>query len=287
MRKTEADDAPSSLTVLLTGAASGIGRNLAGHLARRGHRLLLADLDEDGLLSTLTELDGEPGDRITRVLDVRDPEGWRAALGAVEERWGPLDVLLNVAGVIAPGFVHETELADIDRQLDVNVRGVVLGTRLAAERMVAAGRGHVVNIASLAGLAPVPGIAVYSATKFAVRGFSLAANLELAPRGVTVTVVCPDLVDTPMLDLQLDFPEQAALTFSGPGALSPDDVSRAVLHALETRPREVVLPWSRGWMARIASLFPGVGAALRGPLARKGRRRIEWLRARRGDRSRS
>src|SRR5205823_4569252 len=110
--------------------------------------------------------------------------------------------------------------------------------------------GHIINIASMAALAPIPGISLYSASKYAVRGFSLAAAQELRAHGVYVTVVCPDAVQTPMLDAQLAH-DEAAATFSGPRLLTVEEVGRAIIgQGLARRPLEIYLPPSRGWLAR-------------------------------------
>ncbi len=118
-----------------------------------------------------------------------------------------------------PGHTPELLDGDVELQIGVNLKGVIYGTREAARLMLRqpdlARRGHIVNIASLAALAPIPGLTVYSATKYAVRAFSLAAAEELRPLGIAVTVVCPDAVKTPMLDLQVGY-EEAALTFTAP-----------------------------------------------------------------------
>lgn len=272
-----------SRTVLVTGASSGIGRRCAELLVAAGDNVLAVDVN-DAALQELAR--GWPAPRAgVRRLDVRDAASWQAALDDVIERWGRVDVLLNIAGVLLPGRAHEAPLESIERQLDVNAKGVMFGTRLAAERMVRQGRGHIVNVASLAALVPVPGIGVYSATKFAVRGYSLAAARELAPHGVTVSVLCPDLVNTPMLDAQLDH-EEAALAFSGPRALTADEVARCVVERiLVTREREVWIPTYRGWLARVSELFPRLADRIYGALARQGRRtQLGWVEKKRGPR---
>src|SRR4030095_1574525 len=105
-------------------------------------------------------------------LDVTDPKSWQAALERVRTMWGELDVLYNIAGYLAPGWAAEVRLEDIGRHLDINVKGVMYGTRLAAEMMLAQRHGHIVNIGSMAAYVPVPGLSLYSASKFAVRAFS-------------------------------------------------------------------------------------------------------------------
>jgi NAD(P)-dependent dehydrogenase (short-subunit alcohol dehydrogenase family) len=257
---------------LITGAASGIGRHLTGLLARHGFRLLATDANEQGLEQAARE-EGWPADRVVpHPLDVRRPNAWEAALDTLEQHHGPVDLLLNVAGVLKPAWVADIADADVDLMIDVNVKGVIYGTRAAARRMVPRGQGHIVNFGSLASLGPVPGLGVYSTSKFAVRGFSLAAAVELRERGVAVSLVMPDAVQTPMLDLQVGY-EEAALTFSGSRALTVEDIGEAVVQrVLTTRPIEIALPTGRGLLARLAGDFPEAARSLRPLLVRTGRR---------------
>lgn len=277
---------------LITGCASGLGRHLTGAALRRGHQVLATDLDFDALQEAAEEdawIHGSKAERCALLpLDVTSPEDWDHALDAVPERFeAPLDVLINNAGYLDPGWVHELSPEQIERQLAVNTRGTILGTRAAAQVMIgpaedtgpAGGhRGHIVNIASLAGVAAIPGISVYSASKFAVRGFSLAAAEELAPRGIAVTAVCPDAIATPMLDLQLDY-EEAALSFSAPRILAVEDVEDVLFRVvLPKRPLEVLLPRSRGWTAKLANLFPRITRPIAARLRKVGERKRQKLR---------
>lgn len=266
-----------SKVFLVTGAASGIGRRAAELLVQRGERVLALDVDEVSLRHVAR---GWPEDRaVIRRHDVRQPADWEAALEDATRRWGRVDVLMNIAGVLIPGHVHETPVAAIERQLDVNVKGVMLGTRIVGDRLARQGHGHIINVGSLASLVPVPGIGVYSASKFAVRAFTLIAARELAPSGVAVSLLCPDLVNTPMLDAQLGH-EEAALAFSGPRALTVDEVVTCLLdRLLVTREREVWLPTYRGWLARLSEVVPRVADTIYGVLERHGRRHQQaWLR---------
>lgn len=261
---------------LITGAASGIGRALAGHLAAEGHRVIATDVDEAGLDAARAE-DRWPAETVvTTALDVRDPGAWERVLALAEERFGRLDVLCNVAGYLRPGHAHEQSHDEVERHIDINVKGTLHGTLAAARRMVAQKSGHIVNISSLAGVAPIPGLTLYSASKFAVRGFSLAVAAELRPHGVHVTVICPDAVKTPMLDKQLAYAE-AALTFSGK-QLGTDEVTRAIATALDKRPLEVMLPASRGRLAQLATLLPGLQPYLEPVLRWRGSRTQSRLR---------
>ena len=262
---------------LVTGCASGIGRHLTGALLERGHRVLATDVD----VQALDAAGPWPADCCRRErLDVRDPGDWERVLEIARRDWSGLDVVANVAGYLRPGRAGEVTVEDVHRHFDVNVKGVVFGTRAAAGLMIPQGGGHVINVASLASLAPIPGIALYSASKYAVRAFSLAAAEDLRPRGVAVTVVCPDAVATPMLDRQLDHPE-AALTFTAPRILTAEDVTRVVLgRVLKRRPLLVTLPRHRGLLARLADLSPRSARLLAKILERRGRHRQQALRER-------
>lgn len=255
------------MVAIVTGAASGIGRHFAGELAANNFQLVVADVNEAGLAAAFNEGPGT----LLFPLDVRIAEQWRTLIAATLERFGRIDYLFNIAGIIQPGFITETGIEWIDRHMDINAKGVMYGTKLVSEVMIQQGAGHIVNIASLAGVAPIKGISLYSASKYAVRGFSLAAGYELRPHGVFVTVVCPDLVDTPMLDLQLHYPKEAALTFSGPQKpLLVEDISRILWRAMKNKPLEVLYPATRGWLARLGNLLPALGGFLDARLTRKG-----------------
>ena len=147
-----------------------------------------------------------------------------------------------------------------------------------------AARGHIINMASLAGVSPTPGTAIYSATKFGLRAVSIAAAIELRPRGVYVTVICPDLVNTALFDQHVEDadPEAAALVFSGPRALTVDEVSEAIFRAMCDRPLEIDLPFSRGLLAKLSSAVPGLLLALYGLLTRRGIKQFERARRERG-----
>jgi 3-oxoacyl-[acyl-carrier protein] reductase len=269
---------------LLTGCASGIGRHLAEVLLAAGHQVFATDLDEHRLREHAAAHPAAwPSDRsYLRRLDVTQASAWELVFAEAERVMGRVDVLINIAGYLLPGFVGDFDPDSVHRHLDVNTKGVIFGTHTAARHMLARGDGHIVNIASIAGLAPVPGIALYSASKYAVRAFSLAAAQELRPRGVAVSVVCPDAVQTPMLDLQVGYRE-AALTFSGTRVLTVADVADAIVRrVLPHRPLELHLPRSRALLARLADLFPQTSLWLRPILERRGRARQQQLQRQRG-----
>ncbi|MRG93210.1 SDR family NAD(P)-dependent oxidoreductase [Polyangium spumosum] len=263
--------------LVLTGCASGIGAHMTGVFARRGDAVVATDVDLAALERRAAE--GAWGANVRRVkLDVREEADWEAALDLAEREGGGPDVVMNIAGVLKPGWVTDLTAADVDFHLDVNVKGTVLGTRAAAARMIRRGRGgHIVNIGSLASLAPVPGLSLYAASKFAVRGFSLAAAMELARHEIAVSLVMPDAVQTPMLDLQVDH-DEAAMTFSGPRPLTVEDVERALVdEVLPKRPLEITLPLGRGVLARAANTAPAASRWLEPILMKKGRKAQERI----------
>jgi 3-oxoacyl-[acyl-carrier protein] reductase len=268
---------------MVTGAASGIGRSLVGKLYAAGYTVTATDVNEAGLREAARAGGWDDPARVTlRALDVRDPAAWRAVVGEVVGRSGALDVLVNVAGVLVATWAHESTDQDVDRTIDVNVKGLVHGTNEALRHMVARGAGHVVNVASIAGLVPVPGLALYSASKHAARAYSIAVAQEVRKRGVFVTAICPTVVATPMMDQQIGR-DEASFTFSGPRALTADEVTDAIVkRALVKKPLELVLdvPGSgQGVAAKLGNVFPGLALRLAGLVERQGRRGQERLRS--------
>jgi NAD(P)-dependent dehydrogenase (short-subunit alcohol dehydrogenase family) len=189
-------------TALITGGASGIGAALGSALVRRGADVVLADIDhERGTLIAKTLTQAGPGHAEAVDLDVRDPHAVADVLAQTHRAYGRLDYLFNNAGIGVGGEPDELLLDHWNRAIDVNLKGVIHGCHAAYPLMTEQGFGHIVNTASLAGLAPVPGwLAPYSTTKFAVVGLSLALRAALADSGVQVHAVCPGFIDTPILD---------------------------------------------------------------------------------------
>ena len=263
--------------VIITGCASGIGRYLAENLFREGHSLALADTNEKGLKEA-AEQNGWTGEKaIVQPMDVTNKADWEKIIQATLERWGRIDVLMNLAGVIRPGYIHETDFDMIDFHIDVNLKGTIYGTKLVSEQMVKQKSGHIINIASMAGITPVSGLNLYSTSKFGVRGFTLSIANELKEHNVSVTCVCPDLVDTPMLTLQLDYPE-AALTFSGSRHLTVEEIGQVILdQGFKKKKLEIVHPFGRGLTAKIASFQPRLADLLLGKLMEKGSKRQKEL----------
>jgi NADP-dependent 3-hydroxy acid dehydrogenase YdfG len=231
--------------VAITGAARGIGRATAAALVREGATVAIGDLDLEVARRTAEEL----GLRAAAFeLDVTDRASFERFADEVEAQLGPLDVLVNNAGIMPLGpFVAEDD-ATARRQVDVNVHGVLLGMKIVLPRLVARGRGHVVNIASVAGKAPYPGGATYCGTKHFVVGVSETVRGELRGSGVDLSVVMPVVVDTELAT--------GVRTAWGVPRLAPEDVAQAIAATLR-RPRfDVFVPRSLGPLTVAERLLP-------------------------------
>jgi 3alpha(or 20beta)-hydroxysteroid dehydrogenase len=184
----------SGKAALITGAANGQGAAAARRFVAEGARVTLADVDDDAGKALAHELGA------TYVhLDVSQEDGWAAALDAC----GPVTVLVNNAGVLHFSLLHETTLADYERVIRVNQVGTFLGMRAVVPGMLEAGTGSIVNVSSVEGLAAAPLLTAYTASKFAIRGMTKVAALELAGKGVRVNSVHPGVVDTGLLPTAL------------------------------------------------------------------------------------
>lgn len=255
---------------VVTGAGRGLGRQIAELLVRRGYQVLVTDVDRDSAESAAAEL----GDRAKAMaVDVRDDSAVRAARDRVVEWAGRLDVWVNNAGVLFTGPVWEHDEQQRRMTLEVNALGTMNGTLAAIESMRSSGGGHIVNIASLAGISAVPGEGVYAASKHAVMGFSLSAIADLRAakiKDIDISCICPDGIWTPMLHDKLDDPG-AALSFSGK-LLQPEDVVKAIDEVLD-KPRLVTpLPGWRGAVCRFGDVFPSAGLAGVPMMVAQGRR---------------
>ncbi len=207
------------LAILITGGARGIGGATAQLLAEGGARVMITDvLDEDG--AALAE---RLGPRVQyRRLDVTDAADWEGAVGAAEEAFGKLNALFNNAGVLSFGTVGDCTEAEFRRVQDINVLGVFLGIRACAPAIRRAGGGAIVNNSSTAGMQGYAGIAAYVASKWAVRGLTKAAALDLARDGIRVVSLHPGPIRTPMTD---DLPRGMAETQPLPRFGEPEEVA--------------------------------------------------------------
>jgi NADP-dependent 3-hydroxy acid dehydrogenase YdfG len=238
-------------TAAITGAARGIGRATAEAFLRKGMKVAIGDVDLDAAQKTASELGPST---VALPLDVTDRASFSAFLDGAEEQLGPVDVLVNNAGIMQIGrFIDEDDLT-ARRMVDINIHGVILGTKLALERMIPRDRGHIVNISSQAGKFGSPGGATYSATKHAVVGLSEAVRGELRLMGahVDVSYVMPFVVNT---ELGSGLGQARGLS-----NLEPAEVADAIVEALQYAIVDV-------WVPKSAKRTNILGVVLPRPLA--------------------
>lgn len=227
---------------LITGAASGIGRATAIAAARRGAELHLTDRDAAGLTETTRLLEAEGRAVLTAdPLDITDHDGILALAAKIHAAHGSVDVVMNIAGISTWGTIDRLTHEDWDQMIDVDLRGPISVLEAFVPKMIEAGRGgHVVNVASAAGLLGLPWHAAYSAAKFGLRGVSEVLRFDLRPHRIGVSLVCPGGVATPLVDtvnirgIDPDAPRVRALRERfARHAVSPEHVAAKILEGIE------------------------------------------------------
>ncbi len=238
----------SGQVVAITGGARGIGKETARHLIRQGMKVAIGDLELAGSQAAAAELGPNAKGY---ALDVTDRASFEAFIDAVEADLGPLDVLVNNAGIMQLGPFLEESDAVAHRQVDINVHGVLYGMKIAVPRFVARGRGHLVNIASSAGKGGFPGGATYCGTKHFVVGVSEALRGELRETPIEVSCVMPGVVNTELA---------AGLTEArGVKNIDPEDVAAAIVECLQVPRFDVFVPKSIGPITQVMGILPRGG----------------------------
>jgi NADP-dependent 3-hydroxy acid dehydrogenase YdfG len=232
----------------ITGAARGIGKETARAFVREGMKVAIGDLDLATAQETARELGGGT---IALELNVTDRSSVAEFIDAVEQQLGPVDVLVNNAGIMQLGpFVQEDD-ATAQRQVDINVHGVVHGMKEILPRFQQRGRGHLVNIASSAGKGGFPGGATYCGTKHFVVGVSEAVRGELRGSGIDVSVVMPGVVNTELA--------QGLHEARGVKNINPEDVAAGIVEALKQPRFDVYVPKSIGPISKVMNVLPRAG----------------------------
>lgn len=232
---------------LVTGASRGIGRSIALELARQGaKRLLLVARNADRLSEVAAEIEHLGTEAIPLPLDLTQAIEVNVAIAKAWRSYGPIDLLVNCAGVAHQTPFLKARLPQVQEEIAVNLLGMYTITRLVARRMAARKQGKIVNVSSLMGKLAAPTMATYSATKFAIQGFTQALRTELAPHNVQVVSLLPSLTDTDMIrNLQL---------FRWVIPMTPEQVARSLILGLRRESTEILVGWQSHlavWCSRI------------------------------------
>ena len=245
--------------VAITGGACGIGLATATVLQGLGARVAIGDIDE----SAVEEAGSRLGLKVRRRLDVTDRQSFTEFLDTVEDQLGPVEVMVNNAGVIAVGSAVDEDNAVTRRVLDVNIYGVILGTKLAAQRMLPRGHGHIINVASLGSVLPTEGIATYCATKHAVLGYTDTVRMENRGRGIHFSAIMPTLTNTEMI--------VGVGHARGLKNAEPEDVAQAIAGVIAKPKPRVIVPRSIGVIASTQRFMPQRASEALGRLLGTGR----------------
>lgn len=244
----------SRKSVLITGAASGVGRAVAHRLAPSGATLALLDRNPEGLEKVAGEVAALGGTPLPETVELTDPAATQQAVERVWAAAGGIDVSLQCAGILRLGSFAEHDLGDFRESMEVNLFGTIHLVQAILPLMRQRGHGHLINMASLAGLRGLPYMPAYSASKFAVVGFSQALQGELAGTGIAVSVVCPPTIRTPMVTGQSHLP---AIYRRFPW-LTPERVAEVIVKSME-RPRFLVMADRRSQgLLLLNRLLPGL-----------------------------
>jgi meso-butanediol dehydrogenase/(S,S)-butanediol dehydrogenase/diacetyl reductase len=222
---------------LVTGGGQGIGQAIAERLHADGFRVAIADLNVDAARKVATRLGGKPGGAIALHVDVADRDSVFAAVAQADAELGGFDVIVNNAGIAPPSPIEAITPEAIEKLFSINFNGVVWGTQAATQAFKARGHGgRIISAASQAGHVGNPGIALYSATKFAVRGFTQSAARDLAKHGITVNTYAPGIVRTPLME---DLAKKTADAAGQPEAWGWEQFTRGITLERVSEPAEV------------------------------------------------
>src|SRR4051812_33174436 len=226
-------------TVVITGASSGLGEATARHLAQQGAKLVLGARRQDRIQALAKELTGSGGKAVAVTMDVTDRQQVQHLVDTAVESFGRVDVMINNAGLMPQALLERLDVADWERMIDVNLKGVLYGIAAALPIMKQQKSGHFINVSSVAGHKVGPGFAVYAATKFAVRALSEGLRQEVKPYNIRTTVISPGAVATELPNSVSD-PEAAGRTreFYAAAAIPADSFARTVAFAM-SQPDEV------------------------------------------------
>jgi NAD(P)-dependent dehydrogenase (short-subunit alcohol dehydrogenase family) len=241
-----------SKTIFVTGAASGIGKQTALLFGRKGWKVGCYDVDVEGAQRLAEEIG--KGTSYGRI-DVTNEESWKTAIADFAAATGSLDVLFNCAGILRMGRFEDVSPAECRKQLDVNVMGVILGI-MTCLPLLERSRGTIINMSSASAVYGQPELAVYSASKFAVRALTEALDIELRPKGIRIADIMPGYVDTPMVSSQTHKPR--SLQKLGV-KLTPEKIAELVWDAVHGTSLHYIPQMDVQLLSRLGGLLPEVG----------------------------
>lgn len=228
-------------TVIVTGAAAGIGRGIVKALARQGAMVYAADINQSGL-KALAESESAV---IPLTLDVTQQQDFKRAINQVVEDQGHLDIIVNNAGIGLAGSFNETPMTDLEKITNINYWSVIYGTKFAYAQMIKQGHGHIVNVSSSGGAMPVPNQSMYSGIKHAVLGFSHSLREEAVHYGVKVSAVLPGMVKSDLWDNAVnvkDYNLKKSMENTGLKPVSEQDAAEAILQGIAANRRSIIFP---------------------------------------------
>ncbi len=260
-------------TALITGASRGIGRAIAVELAQQGaKRLLLVARDRQRLAEVAAEIEAYGTETVILALDLSQMVEVNIAIAQAWRDYGPIDLLVNCAGVAHQSPFLKSPLPNVQQEITINLMGMYTMTRLVARRMAAQREGTIVNVSSLMGKIAAPTMATYSATKFAIVGFTQALRGELSPYNIRVIALLPSLTDTDMVrELQW---------FKWVVPVTPQKVAKALIDGLQNESQEILVGWQSHlavWGQRIAPWLIERVLVMAAPLSKDKRKRYRRL----------
>lgn len=247
-------------TCIVTGAASGIGKALSEELARRGARVVVADLSEDKIREVVGNISAAGGMASGAAVDVTDFEAVKKVVDDAVSENGRLDYIFNNAGIVVGGEAHLVPVEDWRKVIEVNLMGVVHGVAAAYPVMVRQGSGHIINTASVDGLAPLPMMGSYTASKFGVVGLSGSLRVEGKDLGVKVSVVCPGIIRTPILETSKVVNMESVDMQSVPDwiSMTAEECAQVVLRGVERNRPIILVTFLARFISFMQRLSPGL-----------------------------
>ncbi len=257
-------------TAIVTGASGGIGREIVKLLDQNGIRLVITDIDEKKLNEIGKDLSQEP---LIIQCDITKLDQVKNLISQTLEKYETIDILVNTVGIIVPALFEDATYKDIEKQINVNLMGIIRCIKEVIPVMKKAEKGNIVTISSLAGIVPETYSSIYTATKFALRGLGFTLNLELKKHNIVVSTIFPDSVDTPMLEFEAKH-GGSPLTFRAE-PIKPEKVAKLVLKAIIKKKVELYIPRFDAFLSKFIMCFPKVIQKLWPRFEKKGEKKKE------------